>query len=267
MKGNEALQKVCYQTTRFLKNHSATILTFVGVVGVVATAVSAAKATPKALELLDKATEEKGEELTKTEIVKTAGPAYIPSVLIGASTIACVFGANVLNKHQQATIVSAYALANNAYKEYRGKVVELFGEETDNKVRDAIAMDKRNEEITAYAPGQGPLVVSRGEKLLFYEEHRGKYFEATMEDVINAEYHLNRNLTLRGYTDLNEFYSFLGLEPTDFGDGLGWDSWKLQEMYDSQWIDFVHRKTTVSDDGLECYFIEMLFPPYLFEES
>ena len=57
----------------FLTRNSATILTCVGAAGVIATTVTAVKATPKALLLLEKAKEEKGEELTKLEVVKVAG--------------------------------------------------------------------------------------------------------------------------------------------------------------------------------------------------
>ncbi len=43
----------------FLKKNAGTILTCIGAVGVVATAVMSAKATPKAIELLEKAEAEK----------------------------------------------------------------------------------------------------------------------------------------------------------------------------------------------------------------
>ena len=112
----------------FLRRNSPTILTFLGAAGVVATSIAAAKATPKAMALLEKTKEEKGEELTKLEMVKVAGPAYIPAVAIGASTIACIFGANALNKKTQASIMSAYALLNTSYKQYKSKVKELYGE-------------------------------------------------------------------------------------------------------------------------------------------
>lgn len=82
----------------FWKKNGSTILTCAGAVGVVGTTVLAVKATPKAMELIKMAEEEKGEKLTKTEVFKTAGPAYIPTALVGVGTLACVFGANVLNK-------------------------------------------------------------------------------------------------------------------------------------------------------------------------
>lgn len=261
MKGEQVLQKMCCKAGSYLQRHSSTILTCIGVIGVVGTSVMAVRATPKALRLINEATDEKGEKLTKLETVKVAGPAYVPSIIMGAATVSCVFGANVLNKRHQTALVSAYALVDNAYKEYRNKVKELLGEETDIQIQDAIAKDKR-EDIDVYVPGCGSLDCS-GETVLFYESYRGKYFESTIEAVQNAEYHLNRNFTMRGCANLNEFYEFLGLSPTKEGSVLGWSSWKLLEDGCTPWIDFDHRLTTVADDGLQCYFIEMPISPEL----
>ena len=47
----------------FIKRNAPTILSCLGVVGVVATTVTAVKATPKALSLVKQAEEEKGDEL------------------------------------------------------------------------------------------------------------------------------------------------------------------------------------------------------------
>lgn len=260
MKAEQMLQKACHSSMMFLKRNSSTILTCVSAVGVVATAVLAATATPKALKLLEEAKDEKGEELTKLEVVQVAGPAYISTIAVGASTIACVIGANVLNKRHQASLASAYALVDNAYKDYRKKLKELYGDEADRNVRAAIAKDKCTE-FGAYVPGNGALDIS-GERHLFYEEYRGAYFETTIENVQNAEYHFNRNFAMRGDANLNEFYSFLGLEPTKEGHILGWDICKLQDEYEHCWVDFDHEKVEL-EDGMECYVIHFPIPPTL----
>ena len=145
MNGDQMLRKIGFKAVRFLKKNSSTILTCVGAVGVVGTAVTAVKATPKALDILAEATEEKGEELTKVEKFKVAGPVYIHSVLIGTATIACIFGANILNKRQQGALMSAYALLDNSYKQYKGKVKELYGEEVDTHIKKEIVKDKYKE--------------------------------------------------------------------------------------------------------------------------
>ena len=247
-------------TKSFLSRNASTILTIIGGVGVVGTAVLAAKATPKAIALVDEVKEEKGEELTTWETVKVAGPAYIPAVAVGASTLLCIFGANILDKRSQAALTSAYALIDNAYKEYKGKLKELYGEEAHNNVMDAIMVEKAEEirvsnyNLTSYCD----LSIADGtsEPRLFYDEYSGRCFETTVEQVMNAEYHINRNFVLRGYVTLNEFYEFLGLEPTEYGSTVGWAI--EDEMY---WIDFNHRKRLLDNDTLEIIAIETPYGP------
>jgi hypothetical protein len=244
----------------FVKKNASTILTCVGGAGVVATSVMAVKATPKAITLMEKAKEEKGDELTKAEVVKVAWKPYIPAVVTGAATIACIFGANTLNKHQQAALASAYALLDQSYKEYKAKLKELYGDEAHNEIVNSIMVEKADD-IYVHAETMCmncdlSLEENDGEPRLFYDEHSNRYFEATIEQVMNAEYHLNRNYILRGYSYLNEFYEFLGIEQTDYGSVLGWAPMD-DGMY---WIDFNHRKV-VMDDGLEVYIIEMPFEP------
>lgn len=241
----------------FLKRNASTILTCIGAVGVVVTTVTAVKATPKAVALLEKAKEEKGEVLTPLETVKTAAPVYVPAFVMGASTIACIFGANALNKRQQATLLSAYALLDNSYKEYKRKVEELYGEDAGATIRAEIAKDHYtqnddNEEDDG--------------KVLFYDYFSDRYFRSTIEQVQRAEYNLNRTLFTRDYAYLNEFYEDLGIEPIDSGYSYGWSQAINLERHWQEWIDFTHEKVT-TDDGLECYIITMHGEPTLWFEN
>lgn len=236
----------------FLKRNASTILTCVGGAGVVVTSIMTAKATPKALFLLEQSKEEKGEELTKFEVVKTAAPAYIPAILVGASTIACIFGANVLNKRQQAALMSAYALLDNSYKDYKRKVGELYGEDANTTIREEIVKDKYDKtEITV-----------SDDKLLFYDMFAERYFESTIEELQRAEYKLNREFALYDCVSLNDFYLMLGLEPIESGSEYGWSVEACYAFYGRSWIDFSHEKVTM-DDGLECYILTMFTEPVL----
>ena len=51
----------------FVKRNVSTILTGLGCIGVVATTITAVKATPKVLRLIEEAETKKGEKLTKWE--------------------------------------------------------------------------------------------------------------------------------------------------------------------------------------------------------
>ena len=105
--------RMCGKSRLYLKRSSPTILCCVAAVGVVGTAVAAVKVTPKAMKLLEDATDEKGTDLSRTEIVLTVAHLYIPAAAIGAGTIFCIFGANALNKQHQTRLMSAYALLRN----------------------------------------------------------------------------------------------------------------------------------------------------------
>ena len=234
----------------FVKRNSATILTCVGAAGVVATTVTAVKATPKALALLDQAKEEKGEELTTFEKVKIAGPMYIPATVLGVSTLACIFGANVLNKRGQASLMSAYALIDGGYKDYKKKVDELYGEEAGAEVRASIAEDKYEKDSMQVQPGNQ----------LFYDEFSGRYFESTMEKLISAQYAINRKIQLEGGGYLNEFYEELDIPPTDYGEYLGWSDAILQDYQWTNWLEFGHEKTYIDDD-LECIMVTFSMEP------
>lgn len=241
---------------KFVKKNASTILTVAGGVGVVATAVLAVKATPKAIQVLEEAKEEKQEELTVLEKVQIAGPAYIPAIITGAATIACIFGANVLNQRQQAALMSAYALLDNSYKEYRAKVVELYGEEAGNKIKDEIVKDKLEAESITVNDG----------KRLYFDEYSSRYFEATTEHMLYVENKINRVMSETAGMYLNEYFELVGLERTDYGDFMGWSSCELYDTYWSSWFDFEYRKV-ILEDGLECTIVSFkMDPTFNFED-
>ena len=124
----------------FLKKYSPTILTYVGIIGVVATAVATGKAVSKAEKVLAKEKVIKGQKLTPKETIKTAAPIYITPMLVGASTIVCILSANILNRRAQASLMSAYALLNTSYKEYKDKLKILYGEEVHKHVVESLAV-------------------------------------------------------------------------------------------------------------------------------
>lgn len=245
------MNKLLSKSQSFLKRNSSTILTCVGAAGVIATTVTAVKATPKAILLLEKAREDKGDELTKLETVKIAAPVYVPTILLGASTLACIFGANVLSTRGQASLMSAYALADSSYKDYRKKVDELYGEEAGAQIRAELAKDKYEE---------NPIRVEDG-KRLYYDMYSMQYFEATPFEVQKAEYELNKELMLNDGVCLNEWYKQIGADQLEHGYDFGWSTSANMEAYWQTWIDFHHEKV-VMDDGLECIIISFAQEPF-----
>ena len=249
--------KISKRVGRQLYRSSPTILTVVASVGVIVTTITAVRATPKAVKLLKEAELEKGENLTKVEIIRVAGPSYIPSALLGISTIVCIFGANALNQKKQASLMSAYVMLNESYKQYRKSAKIVYGEDADDKIHVEMAKDAM---VATYDWGYQVYNMdmdSESERLLFYDLSSKKYFRTTMAAVLNAQYHVNRNLAIRGDCSLNEYLSFLGVEGIDGGDDLGWDISYMVEEMDCYRLDFDNYKSTL-EDGLECIIIDTM---------
>ncbi len=246
-----------------IKEALPVILSVASVTGLAVTTVFAIKATPKAVELLKSEEIQKGEKLTKKEIVKTVWKNYIPTAVFFVGTASCIISAAILNKKQQTSLASAYALMSASYNKYKNKVKELFGEEAHEKVISEIAAEKaKGNYISAEAMWQNTTLEfgDDEEEVTFYlaDGGEGRYFTSTVNKVLQAEYHLNRNYFLNACSlTLNDFYELLGIEPTDFGENVGWFLDDYSELY---WIDFDHYKT-VQDGGLEVHVIEMVTMP------
>lgn len=240
---------------KLVQKNSSTILTCIGAAGVIATAVLAGRATIKAVRIADGMDQfdlDEGKTIypPQKEIVKAVWKEYIPAAATGLATIALIFGANALNKKQQATIMSAYALLDQTYREYKSKVKEVLGKESEEKVKDAIAREK----CKAYPK------IPKGDNLLFFDSFYGEPFERTMLEVQEAEYRLNQKFAIEGEATLNDFYELLSLSPISTGDYIGWTQEASYDNYNYQWIEFEHIPKE-GEDGMTYYLIEMPWPP------
>lgn len=227
---------------KFWMKNSPIILCASAALGVIATGVTTAMATIKAKEKVD-------DEMLidKREIVLKTIPYYIAPVSIAAGTIFCIFQSNAQNEKKQKALISAYMLLKTTLDEHKAQDPGMF-----RAIEDEIAVKNMPE--------------NDSELPLFYESYGKRYFNISMEDYKDAIYKLNRNMALRGYVSLNEFYAFLGLPGDDeLLDILGWDSITLAEGDGAYWIDIELEKVT-TDDGLECNVIRYLFDPILDEE-
>ena len=235
-----------------IKSNEATILTILGGIGLVATAVLTARETPKAIRLVAEASLEKGEELTPVETAITIAPAYIPAIACGVSSLLCIFGANVLNKKTQASLMSAYTMAGNMYRDYRKKNIEMFGEENDKAIMDELSRERCDYHRLG--------IDSPDAKVRWYEPISGTWLEAYEREIMDAEYHFNRNYTMRGCASVNELFMFLGIDYDVDEEEYGWDM--ASGVY---WVDFEHQLK--HDSKGEYYEIVTVFGPDTIDEQ
>ena len=235
----------------FMKRNASTILTVVGITGVVLTAVMSARDTLKAKKRINYERGYQDKEFDIKEKIKIAVPCYIPTISIGIATIASVVGANIYNQKIQASLISAYALLNNTYREYKNSVVDVYGDEGSAKIKRNLLV-KRYKETEVKEASEG--------KIMFFDFQNLMFFESTMEEVEYAEQTINDTFKEHGVASLYDFYEMLGVDPS-LGDHLGWTEFDGRACGYSE-IRFEH-EFLPNDDGQVCCAIVMTPPSVL----
>ena len=150
------------------KENSPIVLTGAGVTGVVITAILAARAVPRALRIIEEEEELREtmadrraakehdilnkdykevydrvyEPITKKDIFKLTWKCFIPSVLSGGVTIACIVGAERINSLKQAAMAASYEVLRSSYDDYRQHVRDSLDKKRFEELEDKIREDK-----------------------------------------------------------------------------------------------------------------------------
>lgn len=208
----------------FISQNASTILTGVGVVGTITTAVLTGKAAVKAQMLL---VENHGDDLRavpKTIIMKDTWQCYIPPVASGVTTIACIIAGHRLDAKKAAALAAAYGLSEKRLQEYREKVLEKMGVNKEQAVRDDIVQDRVNA-----TPGSKEVIIGTSNVLCF-DVYSGRYFESNMEEIRQAVNTVNSYILDHQYASLSHFYDEINIPPTGMSDEVGWKADDLIEV-------------------------------------
>ena len=261
MKNNELMTNIGRAIHKFgfqIKKHSPEILLVAGVVGTVASAVMACKATIKAKEIVDKSKEdiaiihdcmanetlkENGEysdeqgkkdlTIAYTNTAVDLAKVYGPSVILGTLSIASILTSNNILRGRNVALAAAYATVDKSYKEYRGRVREKYGEEADKE----LTFDIKAKEVEKTVVDEKGNEKKVKETVLDSNSNAhspyAKVFDELNDNWENdSEYNTmflrkterwaNDYLKSHGYLFLNDVYKALGFQPTRAGQVVGW---------------------------------------------
>lgn len=162
-----------------IQKHSPEILMVVGVVGAVASAVVACKATLKVEAIMDDAkekmdkvheSEEKGctaagmdyshDDAKKDTVIVYAqtglklAKLYAPAVAIGALSLTSILASNNILRKRNVAIAAAYTAVDKGFKDYRSRVIERFGQEVDKELRYNLKAEKTTETVVDEETGE-----------------------------------------------------------------------------------------------------------------
>ena len=241
-----------------LKKHSPEILVVAGIAGTVVSAVLACKATTKVAEILDETkgtldtihegmetgaingqeyTTEDGKKDTVVVYAQTGmklAKLYAPAIILGTLSITSILASNNILRKRNVALGAAYAAIDKSFKEYRGRVIERFGEQVDTELKYGIKAKKFEEIEVDPETGKEKKVkktVMVADPNL--QSDYAVYFDSKSRNYeTNPDYNrmflkaqqafANDKLQTRGHLFLNEVLDDLDLPRTPAGQIVGW---------------------------------------------
>ena len=246
------------KTVMKLKKHSPEILVVAGIAGTVVSAVLACKATTKVAEILDETkgtldtihegmetgaingqeyTTEDGKKDTVVVYAQTGmklAKLYGPAIILGTLSITSILASNNILRKRNVALGAAYAAIDKSFKEYRGRVIERFGEQVDTELKYGIKAKKFEEIEVDPETGKEKKVkktVMVADPNL--QSDYAVYFDSKSRNYeTNPDYNrmflkaqqafANDKLQTRGHLFLNEVLDDLDLPRTPAGQIVGW---------------------------------------------
>lgn len=243
-----------------IKKHSPEILVVAGVVGTVTSVVMACKATLKVNDILDESkvtvdTIHEGVEQQKhtadgetyTQEIANQDLAivyvqtgwkliklYGPAVALGVASMGCMLASHNIMRKRNIALAAAYTAVDTGFKEYRGRVIERFGEDLDRELRynikakeiEEVVVDENGNETTVTKTVEviDPNAIHSIYSVVFCEGNIGWTKNAELNKVflIQQQNYANDKLKAQGVLTLNEVYDMIGAPRTAYGQLAGW---------------------------------------------
>lgn len=216
----------------FLQKNSPYILTGLGCAGVVTTAVMTGQAAVRAHDTLkehelgvgmeehfkDKNFKQEDLVIPMKEKVLLTWKYFVPPVVMGATSVACIIGAQTVNTRRHAALTSLYTLTEQTLKDYKEKVIEQVGKNKANKIEEEMAQDI----LDAHPLKNENIILTSHGKTLCYDVYSGRYFTHDIEKLRRIENDFNHDLMGDHWLSLNDLYYLIGLESIKAGEDFGW---------------------------------------------
>lgn len=270
-----------------LKKHSPEILLVAGLGGAVVSAVMACKATTKLstimeesknnLEAIHKCSEDK--EMADTYSVEYAkkdttivyvqtgvklAKLYAPAIAVGIVSATSILAANNIMRKRNVALTAALTTTDQAFKEYRSRVVDKFGEQVDKELKYDIKAKKFEETVTDPETGKEKKskntvsIANPGcsEYARFFDETCKGYERETQYNLMflrAQQQFANDKLVADGFLFLNDVYDMLGIDKTPTGQLVGWKYDELNNDVGDNYVDFGIMETNreTEDGGYE----------------
>ena len=239
--------------SNIIEKHGPSILTSMAAVGVVLTGYLTHRATQKTtMEIAAETERPENSEIAISEIKKRVTKDnwknYIPPVIAGVGTIACIIGANYWHLSKESALAAAVAFYKASESDLKEVIKEKFGEDTLEDVKKDIAKKRIEDERPPWEPKDS-------NKMTIYEPYTKQWFRASQQEILWAELTANKMLQQTWKVTLNDILALYdGCKKTKLGNIIGWsmdDEMFLEAANYSPsgaaWITFVPIRVTNPD--------------------
>lgn len=231
-----------------MQKHSPKLMFATGVVGIVGAGVWACHSTLKLSEVLENAEKqsilantehETNDEYSDTDYTKdlakikvktilNIAKLYAPAVGVAVVSIGLLTGSHVVLNRRNASLTAAYATLDQAYRQYRERVVSELGGDKDREFRYG------TETVEESVEGKdGKIKTVKHTRAAGTPSQYAKFFDKLCDPwVANPEYnriflqaqqnYANEKLQAQGHLFLNEVYDMLDIPRTGAGAVVGW---------------------------------------------
>ena len=242
---------------KYIVKNSPSILTAIGIGGMIAAVVMATK-EPVDIEEeiydLEKLEERQAASAKEEEVKHPLWPRvkiyirhYWPTAAVVVTSAGCLIFANRINLKRNAALLAAYQLSMTNLKDLREKITQIDGEKKLQKLEDGIAKDK----IDANPVSNSPVILANsGGDFLIYDAPSGRYFKGDIERVRRAVHEINKRLYNENFITLNDFYDELGLENIAIGWKLGWHLKTTDDLLEIKY------SSQVNENGEPCLVLQ-----------
>ena len=238
---------------QFTKTHKNSLIFASGIAGTAATGVTGVRAGIRIERKRRYLEEEKGEPLTRKELIKAALPELVPVVLAGSTAITCQSVNFVTMKKKIEGLTAAAAALSTQIDNIKKAEKEVVGEEKAEEIQNKVVDNKNHNDLR---PDKEEVKSTNGYYWFKVEDCGGAEFYARREDVVRAEGLIKTDLTWEDCS-VNQFLMYIDkLACNNFYQNCGdYFGWKNGSKFS---IDIDHY-TTFLNDGTPA--IKVVFRP------
>lgn len=276
---------------RFLSSHKSEIFTTAGIIFGIGTTITACRSTLKMVSIIEDAKTKLEQVQQAKEIVQSEGwtadqytvedakkdtiqiyaqalgksaRLYAPVVVLGALSVGFIIGGHNILRRENAALAVAFTGVTEAFKRYRGRIVNEYGKEKEQELylgAEKVLINTTDEQgKTTHATS---LVVDKNnlsQYARFFDEENPNFSrnpDLNLFFLRQQQQWANDKLKARGHLFLNEVYDMLGFPRSQAGCYVGWVDGQnaLGSLNGDDFVDFgiyqgINQKTNDFVNGI-----------------